>query len=181
MALLNWYRPTNNDLTPQSSLQSTISTLENQLISLQSQLQEVTSKLRSLPLPPHPTENTYWSPTNRNDRCPNTTPSQTVQNHIRLLHDYNEIRDIGQGLLGLIAEKRGVRYKDVLEEFGVDHDDWSTTLFEEWVGVPEAWNPNLPLIMCVWVHEILDFDEQRLFYLLLSIMHEKRRRYHRQE
>uniref|UniRef100_A0A093XGP7 DNA repair protein SWI5 like n=1 Tax=Talaromyces marneffei PM1 TaxID=1077442 RepID=A0A093XGP7_TALMA len=51
------------------------------------------------------------------------TPSQTVRDHIRLLHDYNEIRDIGQGLLGLIAEKRGVRYKDVLEEFGVDADD----------------------------------------------------------
>ncbi|KAF3406862.1 Mating-type switching protein swi5 [Talaromyces pinophilus] len=83
------------------SLQSTITTLENQIIALQSQLQELTSKLRS----------------------PNTTPSQTVQNHIRLLHDYNEIRDIGQGLLGLIAERRGVRYKDVLEDFGVDADD----------------------------------------------------------
>ncbi|EED18246.1 DNA repair protein Swi5/Sae3, putative [Talaromyces stipitatus ATCC 10500] len=83
-----------------NSLQSTITNLENQIATLQSQLQEATSKLRS----------------------PNA-PSQTVQNHIRLLHDYNEIRDIGQGLLSLIAEKRGVRYKDVLEEFGVDAND----------------------------------------------------------
>ncbi|EEA24500.1 hypothetical protein TMatcc_007606 [Talaromyces marneffei ATCC 18224] len=86
-----------NDKT--TSLQSTITNLENQIVSLQTQIQEATSKLRS------------------------PTPSQTVRDHIRLLHDYNEIRDIGQGLLGLIAEKRGVRYKDVLEEFGVDADD----------------------------------------------------------
>lgn len=56
-------------------------------------------------------------------RSPND-PSQTVQNHIRLLHDYNEIRDVGQGLLGLVADKRGVRYGDVLEEFGVEANDW---------------------------------------------------------
>lgn len=46
-----------------------------------------------------------------------------MQNHIRLLHDYNEIRDIGQGLLNLVADKRGVRYGDILEEFGVNADD----------------------------------------------------------
>jgi DNA repair protein Swi5/Sae3 len=51
------------------------------------------------------------------------TPAKTVQSHIRLLHDYNEIRDVGQGLLGLIADRRGVRYGDVLGEFGVDADD----------------------------------------------------------
>ncbi|EEA24499.1 DNA repair protein Swi5/Sae3, putative [Talaromyces marneffei ATCC 18224] len=90
-----------NDKT--TSLQSTITNLENQIVSLQTQIQEATSKLRGA----------FRSP----------TPSQTVRDHIRLLHDYNEIRDIGQGLLGLIAEKRGVRYKDVLEEFGVDADD----------------------------------------------------------
>jgi len=39
------------------------------------------------------------------------------------LHDYNGIRDIGQGLLGLISDQRGVRLVDVMEEFGADVGD----------------------------------------------------------
>lgn len=46
-----------------------------------------------------------------------------MQQHIRLLHEYNEIRDIGQGLLGLIADARGVRHVDVQREFGVADGD----------------------------------------------------------
>lgn len=49
--------------------------------------------------------------------------TKTVQKHIRLLHAYNEIRDIGQGLLGLIADARGVRQIDVQKEFGVADED----------------------------------------------------------
>lgn len=30
-----------------------------------------------------------------------------------LLHQYNEIRDIGQGLLGMVAEKRNCRVADL--------------------------------------------------------------------
>lgn len=47
----------------------------------------------------------------------------TIKRHISLLHTYNEIRDIGQGLMGLIADSRGVRIKDVQDEFGVDAKD----------------------------------------------------------
>ncbi|KAI9676615.1 MAG: hypothetical protein M1829_002932 [Trizodia sp. TS-e1964] len=43
----------------------------------------------------------------------------TVKRHIKLLHDYNEVRDVAMGLMGLIAEQRGVRVKDIYEEFGV--------------------------------------------------------------
>ncbi|KAK7532724.1 Swi5-domain-containing protein [Phyllosticta citricarpa] len=46
-----------------------------------------------------------------------------IKEHIRLLHDYNEIRDVGQGLFGIIAESRGVRVKDVHEEFGISTKD----------------------------------------------------------
>jgi hypothetical protein len=46
-----------------------------------------------------------------------------VKKHIQLLHRYNEIRDIGTGLMGIIAENRGVRVKDMYEEFGVGLDD----------------------------------------------------------
>ena len=40
-----------------------------------------------------------------------------------MLHQYNEIRDVGQGLMGMIADKRGVRIREVMEEFGVGDAD----------------------------------------------------------
>lgn len=46
-----------------------------------------------------------------------------VKKHISLLHAYNGIRDVGQGLMGLIAEQRGVRVKEVMAEFGVGEGD----------------------------------------------------------
>ena len=51
--------------------------------------------------------------------------SATVKAHIRRLHEYNEIRDIGQGLIGMIADQRGVRIVECYEsgEFGVGVKD----------------------------------------------------------
>jgi DNA repair protein Swi5/Sae3 len=46
-----------------------------------------------------------------------------VRRHIRLLHDYNEIKDVGQGLMGLIADARGIRHVDVQAEFGIGSKD----------------------------------------------------------
>jgi len=46
-----------------------------------------------------------------------------VKKHIKLLHEYNEIKDIGQGLMGLIADQRGARIVEVQEEFGIDSKD----------------------------------------------------------
>ena len=51
------------------------------------------------------------------------TAHTIVQTHIRLLHDYNAIKDIGQGLFGLIADSRGLRLREIHEEFGVDDSD----------------------------------------------------------
>ncbi|KAI9766803.1 MAG: hypothetical protein M1840_006278 [Geoglossum simile] len=53
----------------------------------------------------------------------NPDPATTVKRHIKFLHDYNEIRDIGTGLMGMIADSRGLRVKDVYTEFGVDVKD----------------------------------------------------------
>jgi hypothetical protein len=47
----------------------------------------------------------------------------TVKDHIELLHRYNAIKDIGLGLLGLVAEQRGVRQAVVMEEFGLSAKD----------------------------------------------------------
>jgi DNA repair protein Swi5/Sae3 len=46
-----------------------------------------------------------------------------VKRHIKLLHAYNEIKDVGQGLMGLIADARGVRLKEVMEEMGIGEKD----------------------------------------------------------
>lgn len=46
-----------------------------------------------------------------------------VKEHIALLHSYNEVKDIGLGLMGLIADKRGVRIAPVMEEFGMTDKD----------------------------------------------------------
>ncbi|KAF3926004.1 hypothetical protein ABW20_dc0107776 [Dactylellina cionopaga] len=47
----------------------------------------------------------------------------TIQQHIKLLHDFNEIRDVGLHLIGMIADERGVGLKAVLGEFGVTEKD----------------------------------------------------------
>lgn len=49
--------------------------------------------------------------------------NKIVKDHIKLLHEYNELKDVGQGLMGLIADQRGVRIVEVQEEFGVDAKD----------------------------------------------------------
>lgn len=47
----------------------------------------------------------------------------TVNKHIELLHTYNEIRDVGTSLMGIIADNRGVRVKDVYRDFDVGEKD----------------------------------------------------------
>ncbi|KAL3476098.1 Swi5-domain-containing protein [Aspergillus californicus] len=80
------------------TLRTSIKDLESQAAEIESQVVEIRAKLK-------------------ND------PSETVKRHIRLLHEYNEIKDVGQGLMGLIADARGVRQVDVQKEFGVGERD----------------------------------------------------------
>ncbi|CAD6499746.1 BgTH12-03854 [Blumeria graminis f. sp. triticale] len=49
--------------------------------------------------------------------------ADTVRMHIELLHAYNEIRDVGQGLIGMLAEQQGVRIGSLYENFGVGIKD----------------------------------------------------------
>ncbi|GAO50500.1 Swi5-domain-containing protein [Saitoella complicata NRRL Y-17804] len=50
-------------------------------------------------------------------------PEKTVARHIKLLHDYNEIRDAAMGLIGKIADHEQVRVKDVMGRFGIGEGD----------------------------------------------------------
>jgi len=46
-----------------------------------------------------------------------------LQTHIEKLHEYNEIKDVGQMVLGRIASIKGVQTKDLYEEYGLNLDD----------------------------------------------------------
>lgn len=74
-----------------------------------------------------PEQLTQTSPPNTEGADVNTAvrkdAAAIVQRHIRLLHEYNEIKDIGQGLMGLIAEARGVRHVEVQRDFGIGDGD----------------------------------------------------------
>jgi len=53
------------------------------------------------------------------------SPDTTVNDHIRLLRQYNKTKDVGQQLIGIIAESRGVSLGDVYRDgnYGVSADD----------------------------------------------------------
>ncbi|XP_077334863.1 DNA repair protein SWI5 homolog, partial [Lithobates pipiens] len=46
-----------------------------------------------------------------------------LDKHISLLHEYNELKDTGQMLLGRLAILRGITTKDLYSEFGLDLED----------------------------------------------------------
>ncbi|KAK3403444.1 Swi5-domain-containing protein [Sordaria brevicollis] len=52
-------------------------------------------------------------------------PEETVQQHIDLLKEYNDMKDIGQQLIGLIAENKGLSIGALYEDgqYGVTADD----------------------------------------------------------
>uniref|UniRef100_A0A672J041 DNA repair protein SWI5 homolog n=1 Tax=Salarias fasciatus TaxID=181472 RepID=A0A672J041_SALFA len=48
---------------------------------------------------------------------------EELDHHIDMLHEYNDIKDIGQTLLGRIAALRGTTTRDLYTHFGLDLDD----------------------------------------------------------
>lgn len=83
-----------------------IAALEAKIALLETQIQETEEKRRAV-----------------NAQLKTKDAQATVKAHIKLLHDYNEIRDVGQGLMGIIADNRGVRAIDVYRDFDVGESD----------------------------------------------------------
>ncbi|XP_022053892.1 DNA repair protein SWI5 homolog [Acanthochromis polyacanthus] len=46
-----------------------------------------------------------------------------LEHHIDMLHEYNDIKDVGQSLLGRIAALRGTTTRDLYTHFGLELDD----------------------------------------------------------
>ncbi|GJJ78529.1 DNA repair protein Swi5/Sae3 [Entomortierella parvispora] len=51
------------------------------------------------------------------------SPNEIIDQRIRLLHEYNEIKDVGQIILGKCAEIEGTTIKSQYEKYGLDTDD----------------------------------------------------------
>ncbi|XP_021375299.1 DNA repair protein SWI5 homolog isoform X1 [Mizuhopecten yessoensis] len=46
-----------------------------------------------------------------------------LKKHMDMMHQYNEIKDVGQMVLGRISELDGVRTRDLYSEYGLDIND----------------------------------------------------------
>lgn len=94
--------------------------MEAEVARLEAQLAETKARLKY----GHHDFGTNLTRMMRNSRVNSRSdPSTTVQRYITLLHEYNEIKDIGQGLTGLIADARGVRHIEVQRDYGVGDQD----------------------------------------------------------
>lgn len=104
--------------------QSQICALQAQIANTQASLDKTLAKFRdqlsatTAELPPGSTSDSLQSELDSLAQA-----EAIVRRHIKLLHDYNEIKDVGQGLMGLIADARGVRLTEVMEEMGAGEKD----------------------------------------------------------
>ena len=100
-----------SNVTPsKEELEAEIKDLEATLVTLQEQRKETEGKLKY-----H--LSVSWLMRNT------TNPEEAVRRHIKLLHEYNEIRDVALNFAGKLAEGEQRRTIDVLEEYGMTAKD----------------------------------------------------------
>ncbi|KAL8667599.1 MAG: hypothetical protein Q9202_000454, partial [Teloschistes flavicans] len=87
------------EIASQAQLEAKIATLQVRIDETKVKLDGATAKLK------HP------------------DPNHTVNGHIKLLREYNDIRDIATGLMGIMAEHRQLPMKRVYQELGLDEKD----------------------------------------------------------
>ncbi|KAF2718374.1 hypothetical protein K431DRAFT_207710, partial [Polychaeton citri CBS 116435] len=102
-----------------AALQMKRAALEETVATLQHKRQEMINATR---LPSGLTMPTEWSYGHKSEQAMKTA-NGIVKEHITMLHRYNEIKDIAQGVMGMIAERKGARMADVMEDFGMTSKD----------------------------------------------------------
>ncbi|KAG8980903.1 hypothetical protein FRB94_010167 [Tulasnella sp. JGI-2019a] len=50
-------------------------------------------------------------------------PQKVILHHIKLLHEYNEIKDMAQVIIGRLASLKGTSIKQLHEDYGLLKDD----------------------------------------------------------
>lgn len=115
-------KPTNPRL---ATLQAKKAILEHNLSDLKTQRQTLATHTKLPSGLPLPTTTPSGDPLSSDEVLAAALRSSNavIKEHIALLHKYNEIKDIGQGLMGLIADKRDCRVVVVMEELGVGEGD----------------------------------------------------------
>jgi len=93
--------------------------LKERLASLQAQKAALVAQIK---LPSGATASDSLTEDER-DKSAMAAANRIIKEHIVLLQQYNEIKDIGQGLMGLIAERRNVRIATVMEDFEMHEND----------------------------------------------------------
>ncbi|KAF2238714.1 hypothetical protein EV356DRAFT_506078 [Viridothelium virens] len=56
--------------------------------------------------------------TEKIERC-----KAVIDTYVRGLHEFNEMKDLAQGLAGLVAERRGVRMQELMKEYGIGNGE----------------------------------------------------------
>ncbi|KAF2659064.1 hypothetical protein K491DRAFT_713074 [Lophiostoma macrostomum CBS 122681] len=114
--------PTNSPTPPKTTQETTLAELKAQRTAL-------LASLAALPNIQHLIAESNSTTTSQPPASESTNEqvmaaaNKLVKQHIKLLHEYNEIKDAGQGLMGLIADQRGVRIVEVQDEFGIGAQD----------------------------------------------------------
>lgn len=108
-----------------TALEAKKATLEQTLSDLKAQRLQLATQAKLPSGLPLPTTNASGEALSEDELLTSAlkSSSSVVKGHIALLHKYNEIKDIGQGLMGLIADKRDCRVVKVMEEFGIGEAD----------------------------------------------------------
>ncbi|KAL9090132.1 MAG: hypothetical protein Q9165_005412 [Trypethelium subeluteriae] len=104
--------------------------LNSTLQALETALHERNEALSNLPfqlVSSSSTDKRLSSDHNTPDSTPDAEKIQRckaiIDTYVRSLHDFNEMKDLAQGLVGLVAERRGVRMQELLKEYGVGNGE----------------------------------------------------------
>ena len=100
-----------------------VAVLASRKTSLEARLAELQAKRSNLVAKGHDAKSPCDSSPEQQATQALTSAHAVIKSHIALLQRYNEMKDVGLGLMGMVAESRGVRVSSVLEDYGMSDKD----------------------------------------------------------